>query len=602
MSQELLSSSPLLTGQGRQLTIEQRKAAEWDGSVLVSACPGSGKTTVLSHRLALAHQRLGPSKRVAVGTTFTVRAAEELSSRLVNLDPRTVWVGTTHAFAIEWILRPYAPYSDRTRFGFTIADEFVSQGIKQSLGKAAGVPGFLIRKMSTSRNRHGALTEKNPQLIGIVNKYHRTLESMKLIDFDECLYLAHEICHSNPSVAASLGSVISEICVDEFQDTSDLFYSILGHIGAASKDTAFFLVGDPDQAIYSSLGGSAKDLAVLQAELTRPKMEEIGLTGCFRSAQKVIDFYSNFGTAKSIKSSGTATTLAGRVVYHNSDITVDDLPAAIAAEITQALANGTQQDDICVLAPNWFLVNPMGRQLSILLPDVALQSERSSVLPPLRHTLWYHAARLFLTDPSPEVVERRRRFASRLISEFRNFTGLPIRHEFSDLRRLLRLQNSIRSRATDPILFLDESLSRFARHLGVDLGDQDVQDGLRNFLELSEKRFTEHSPAKKTSTADIKRLFARKRGVSLGTCHGSKGEEYDTVICFGLLRGYVPHWDDIFDTSVNESLSARRLLYVVASRAKRQLIMFSEKGRRTQKGKPLHPSGPLQGSSFSFDT
>lgn len=109
-----------------ELNEEQKKAVKQEGNVLLTACPGSGKTRVIIHKLAYvaSHFNEGCKKKVAA-VTFTVRAAEEIFRRLnalgINCD--NVWSGTLHAFCLEWILKPYSCYVPALKNGFSIADE-----------------------------------------------------------------------------------------------------------------------------------------------------------------------------------------------------------------------------------------------------------------------------------------------------------------------------------------------------------------------------------------------------------------------------------------------------------------------------------------------
>ena len=86
------------------------------------------------------------------------------------------------------------------------------------------------------------------------------------------------------------------------------------------------------------------------------------------------------------------------------------------------------------------------------------------------------------------------------------------------------------------------------------------------------------------------------------TFHGVKGEEYDTVIAFGILNGYIPHWGTIIRQSKQyREDETKKLLYVVCSRAKKNLYLFSEQGRTTTKGKPLTSTDEMIAIEFEFD-
>jgi Superfamily I DNA and RNA helicases len=105
-----------------------------------------------------------------------------------------------------------------------------------------------------------------------------------------------------------------------------------------------------------------------------------------------------------------------------------------------------------------------------------------------------------------------------------------------------------------------------------------------------------------TDVSSFRKLFSHPAGIVVSTCHGVKGEEYDTVIAFGLLRGYVPHWSVIFnETQWEASERESKLLYVICSRAKRRLHLIAETGRTTQQGRPYETAELLKHVRFKYD-
>ena len=105
-----------------------------------------------------------------------------------------------------------------------------------------------------------------------------------------------------------------------------------------------------------------------------------------------------------------------------------------------------------------------------------------------------------------------------------------------------------------------------------------------------------------TDVDSFRRLFSHPSGVVVSTCHGVKGEEYDTVIAFGLLKGYVPHWSVIINGTAQEASEREsKLLYVICSRAKRRLHLIAEAGRTTQRGRPYETARLLRQVRFNYD-
>ena len=97
------------------LSPEQQIACSTPNNILLTACPGSGKTRTLTHRLAYQVLRDPASKKIKIAITYTNRAAEEITNRLegMNIDQSSIWAGTIHQFCMHFIIRPYAMYSKR---------------------------------------------------------------------------------------------------------------------------------------------------------------------------------------------------------------------------------------------------------------------------------------------------------------------------------------------------------------------------------------------------------------------------------------------------------------------------------------------------------
>ncbi len=119
------------------LNPQQTDAVIEPGNVLLTACPGSGKTRALTYKIAYELERLTNSKKIIIAVTFTNRAADEIKKRIreLNADDTNLWAGTIHSFCLEWILRPYMCYLDELKSGFSISDEYNSENLMSELKK-----------------------------------------------------------------------------------------------------------------------------------------------------------------------------------------------------------------------------------------------------------------------------------------------------------------------------------------------------------------------------------------------------------------------------------------------------------------------------------
>ncbi len=114
-----------------QLNDEQIDAIQDDSNIFLIAAPGSGKTRALTYKIAKELSELDEKNKWIVAITYTNRAAEEIKERieLLGIDTNKLWVGTIHAFCIEWILKPYGVFNDKLKYGYNIINSYESEEI-----------------------------------------------------------------------------------------------------------------------------------------------------------------------------------------------------------------------------------------------------------------------------------------------------------------------------------------------------------------------------------------------------------------------------------------------------------------------------------------
>jgi superfamily I DNA/RNA helicase len=576
------------------LNEQQKEAVLTEGHVLLTACPGSGKTRVLTHKIAHELQRLDNSKKWVVALTFTNRAADEIKRRIVrmDIDPTRLWEGTIHAFCLEWILRPYAAYLDELKNGFVIADEYKTEELISNLKDEYEIGKWdnVITRLDTN----GFFCDLDLKHKPLLEEYHQLLKDEGLIDFDQILYYAYQLLHTYPKIAKTLNNIFHIICVDEYQDTNELQYAILSQIITANNGkTLLFLVGDKDQAIYGTLGGVAKSLEEIKQAFGNIEIQEKELSGNYRSCQRIIDYYRNYQTTNiKIESLCAFAGEHGKITF-NTTIGKDNLDEYIASIITENLNAGIPEHEICVLAPQWYLVIPMGRKLKTLLPNVNFDAYGLSPLLKNKENIWFKVARLFLVEPSPTMYFVRNKWAMELINEF---DTMEI-HILSDVEKkskfLLRTINSIYSEQEDGLTYLEECFQQLLQILDIALDRHPLlKQHWEYFFEGTKQRLTKPEFDYAKDINSFKRLFRQHAGVVVNTCHGIKGEEFHTVIAFGLLDGFVPHWND--PDKINAS---RKLLYVICSRVKKHLHLISERDRPRRN----QVTGHLQRCNYSYD-
>ncbi len=119
----------------KDLNAEQLDAITDDNNILLVACPGSGKTRTLTYKIAFELSKLTDTKKYIIAITYTNRAADEIKERieLLGVNTKQLWIGTIHAFCLEWIIRPYSLYIHQLKKGFRVTNSYDSEEIISEL-------------------------------------------------------------------------------------------------------------------------------------------------------------------------------------------------------------------------------------------------------------------------------------------------------------------------------------------------------------------------------------------------------------------------------------------------------------------------------------
>ena len=552
----------------QSLNPEQRAACECLNNIILTACPGSGKTRTVSHRLAYLQRVYSESCRLHLAITYTNRAADEILSRIevLNIDTENIWAGTIHQFCMQFIVRPYAMYSDRLQRGYHIIDEYIQREYMRQEAANLGI--------SCNEGDY----DKYPS---IKTAYKQRLLKNKEIDFEDILDISVKILKECPYVAENIAVTIASIQVDEYQDTNEKQYTILQKIYSKRPQIIISFIGDVNQAIYSSLGGAAKSAAEIKS-LFDADFQEMHLTGCYRSSQKIINYYSNYVVEATKIVSLKTDSKGDGIVSFDKHVHKDNLPAYIADIIKHNLNQGIPENEICIVAPQRALLLSIIVQLRKVLPNVNFNAP--DIMPFKFDAMnpFYLLAKLAFTKAGRNE-EARKRYANNIIEILKNDYGIVIRKNY-DCFNLLEAVNSIRRPFdADGIESFEKVVQKVILSMHIQIENESLlANTYMQFLEKTRDRI--HSYNLPDTCKDFYKFFEEKKGVVVSTVHGVKGEEYETVIAFGMLNGYLPHWNDIFASDNRRQITANKLLYVLCSRAKENLYLISETGRKTKKG------------------
>lgn len=331
------------------LTAAQREAVmHVDGPLLVLAGPGSGKTRVITHRIAwLLCQGVSPQHVLAL--TFTNKAAEEMKTRLARLVPNArVWVSTFHRFAAH-LLREHAPLVG-LEAGYSIYDTATAQQVLvQAMEETechVVTPVQLAAAISRAKNElvlpadwaraglHGPKADAYAH-------YQQLLARANAVDFDDLLMLATLMLKDHPELRAALDARHRYILVDEYQDTNLAQYLLVRAISQDYPNLA--VTGDPDQSIYGWRGANLKN--ILEFERDYPRVRVVRLEQNYRSTQRILSAARRLISYNQLRKEKALFTenepgLPVRLAHYSTE---EREAAGIARSIADAVAAGRRR-------------------------------------------------------------------------------------------------------------------------------------------------------------------------------------------------------------------------------------------------------------------
>lgn len=589
----------------RELNPEQSAAVLLPGSVFLVACPGSGKTRTLTYKIAYELSRLESERQFVVAITYTHRAADEIHERIEDLgvDTSRLWIGTIHSFCLEWIIKPYGIYLPELARGYRVIDQHEREKLLERL--CAPYSGQRITFYDCDYyfahdGYHLGCPQqaKHASLHVILAEYFRILGESRQIDFELILWYACKLIERIPIIGSLLSKLFSIVLVDEYQDTKQIQYAIICAILRAGQGAArLFMVGDPNQAIYGSLGGYPIGIADLR-QLAAIPIEDRELSQNYRSSERIIRYFGNFNVFNTTIAAASDDRAYPSLVSYDATTTRDDLVGEIVRLIRHNVETlGVRPSEICVLAPQWVHLATMTRRLVVHMPEY--QFDGPGMVPFARdiENFWYKLSRIVLTEPSPSMYVRRLRWAGEVLAELRS-VGI----DTSELsaKALLRTCNDIAIDEINGLTYLRRFFEVLFGQMGIPFADFALlADHHQAFFQSSEARIARLVTEGVDAIGELsffKKVFQNHTGVTVSTIHGVKGAEFDVVIAYALLEGMVPHFND-----ANGDESAQKMLYVVGSRARKNLHLFSETGRPRGRYDVYGPTHRLAACVFDYD-
>ncbi len=335
----------------RELTEAQREAASHiDGPLLILAGPGSGKTRVVTHRIAHLLASGIPAWQIAA-LTFTNKAADEMRSRVETLAPgEPVWMGTFHRFCAQ-MLRRYATLVGLSE-NYSIYDTAdAKRAMKRAIETAEvstthATPDRIAANISRAKNRlvTPEIMQGQPMSPGdaiaarVYPVYQQQLLTANAVDFDDLLMHVARLLRENPELRGELDARYRYILVDEYQDTNLAQYAIVRALSIDYPNLS--VTGDPDQSIYGWRGADLNN--ILDFEKDYPAVKTVRLEKNYRSTPNILrvaDRLIRHNRRRKNKDLFTDNAEGEQVVlqlfdnsYQEADTIVDEIASAVHSQ------------------------------------------------------------------------------------------------------------------------------------------------------------------------------------------------------------------------------------------------------------------------------
>ncbi|MCL2031152.1 MAG: UvrD-helicase domain-containing protein [Oscillospiraceae bacterium] len=596
-----------------------------EGPLLVLAGAGSGKTTVLTGRVAqIISQGTPPWAVLAI--TFTNKAAGEMKARLETLlgaAGTEVWASTFHSMCVR-ILRRDIEALGYGR-GFTIYDTDDQKRLMKKVLKELSIdekrlaPGAALSAVSRAKDRmqgpDDMPTEGNfflEQVKRCYALYARKLRDADAVDFDDLILLTVRLLREHPEVLAYYQRRFSYILVDEYQDTNRLQFELVSLLAARHKNLC--VVGDDDQSIYRFRGAVVEN--ILDFEHQFPGARVIRLEQNYRSTQRILDaanaVIAHNGHRKG-KTLWTGKAGGEEVIFHQA-VSDNDEARFIADSILEQVRVGRPFSDFCVL----YRVNALSARLENALrysgvPYRVVGGMRFFERAEVRDMLAYlqilrnpaDDLRLLriVNVPARDIGEKTQQVAAALAARDHAsiLTVLRNARQYPELGRKAEKLAAFAAMTAElaaelPGMAMTEFYDRLLERTGYktmleESGDPGAEGRLENILELkSHLAYYEQSEPEPTLAgflddvallSDIDGMDETADTVTLMTIHSAKGLEFPVVYMAGAEENLLPAYRSMIDPEDMEE--ERRLCYVAATRAREKLVVTCA-ARRMQYG------------------
>ncbi len=599
-----------------------------EGPVLLLAGAGSGKTRVLTHRVAYLIEEKDVNPYNILAITFTNKAAAEMRERvdrLVGIDAGGAWIMTFHAACIRILRR----YIERIGYanGFTIYDTDDQKTIMRQVLKKLDLDPKLYKDrsvLSQISNAKDELLSPDEFELAAGNDYHKKkiaeayreyqkqLKSNNALDFDDIICKTVELFNSCPEVLDYYSERFQYIMVDEYQDTNTAQFKLISLL--ASRFRNLCVVGDDDQSIYKFRGANVNN--ILNFESVFPEAVVIKLEQNYRSTQNILDAANAVIKNNSERKDKSLWTDegAGDKIAYNIYNTAYEEAYGIVSDIKKHVAESGAYNDYAVL----YRTNAQSRSLEEKFIELGVpyriygavnfyaRKEIKDVLAYLKtidNARDEVAVRRIINVPKRGIglttLEKAAMFAEEndisLYAAVARGSEIPSLSKATagKLDNFCMLISELRAKSRE--LSIKELITeiindvRYEEYLADDDEPDEIADRMQNISELISKAAAYEEAADMPTlsgfleevalVADIDNMDENNNVVSLMTLHSAKGLEFPCVYLAGMEDGNFPSYMAIQSDDRSDLEEERRLCYVGITRARKRLVLSMAKQR-----------------------
>ena len=620
-------ASPLETTL-HELSDIQRKAVEWDdGPLLVLAGPGSGKTRVLTCRVARLLDRSPDERFRVLALTFTNKAAHEMASRVTTLKPgleERADIHTFHGFCAQVLrqhgvhlgIKPdFAIYS-RTSDRQAVLDDALGRNSHHSDREDRRllplIDALKARLVGAEQAEQRAIEGNNGspeeacRVARAYRLYEEELRRANALDFNSLIFKAYEL-FAYPAMARHYQTVYRYWLIDEFQDTNGAQYELVRRM-AGEDFRQVFAVADDDQTIYEWNGANVRRISTLVENFD---CEVVQLPTNYRCPSRIVEAANRLLVYNTRRNESKRPARAAQRSLDNRQIRcqVFDTDAHEVAGIASEIVglDVTARDQTLVLGRTRALLESMGEALRAKGAAATILMRRDDFASP--EMRWLVACLKQINRPLD------RRNMATLAETFASFAPAPLGFDellsrsavegvtylsvWTDAARAAGLPSpavdvvdAISDLAAGNVTFAP-AIEQVLGHFAGEGADEDLKEDLSAWRRLwggirsavgpvSLDRFLQELELRS------KEPVPEPGAVSLATIHGAKGLEFDTVYLVGLAEGFLPSWHSVKQGNGSAALEEeRRGCFVAVTRTKKHLILSRA---RHYRGFPKRPS------------